>query len=253
MEDVLANLSPEDLSAWYGRLADKTAEHKWGGTEQLAARCLRLWLENRTPYGTITIEAPEDIRNGPYVRRDLKYHRRVYLTEEKARLATGTRWAGIVPRLKGMGRPKLKQLRGINMEYETLIVIPITNKIFGSPEDKELLYALHGLQLRTEVTVSCSMVAGSSLIRVVFVSFQAKMNNRYEWNPDRKIKVPNPDYRRRGPDAVAPESKYVTVFNTNAKRLEDAGLAAPYYLESETWYADASLCAPAEVDLSKKL
>ena len=231
MEDVLANLSPEELAAWYGRLADGIADRKWGGTEQLAARCLRLWLENRTTYGTITLEAPDDIRNGPYVRREMKYHRRVYLTEEKARLASGSQWAGIIPRFQGKGKPKLKQLRGINMTYESLVTIPITDKIFGSPDDKELLYALHGLQLRTEVTVSCSMMAGSNLARVVFVSFEAKMKNRYEWNPDRKIRVPNPDFKRRGRDTVAPESEIVVVDNMHAKRLEESGLAAPYYLE----------------------
>ena len=127
------------------------------------------------------------------------------------------------------------------------------SKLFGASEDKDLLYALHGLQLKTEVTVSCSRMAGSSLIRVVFVSFQAKLKNRYEWNFDREIRVPNPDYQSRSPKAVEPESKFVTISNKNAQRLEEAGLAAPYYLESTTWYADSGLCAPAQVDLDKKL
>jgi hypothetical protein len=253
VEDVLAGLSPKDLAAWYGRLAENTTKHKWGGTEQLAANCLKLWLENRTPYCTITMEAPDDLRNTPHVTKALKYHRKVYLTEEQARIGTGTRWAGIVPRLQGKGFPKVKRLSGIRMEYESLVEIPVTAKIFGSTEDKDLLYALHGLQLRTEVTVSCSMMAGSSLVRVVFVSFQAKMKNRYEWNPDRVIRVLNPDYGSRKPGVVAPKEERLVVPNSNAKRLEEAGLAAPYYLESETWYVDSAQCPPGVVDREKAI
>jgi hypothetical protein len=251
--DVLAKLSPMELAAWYGRLADLTAGHKWGGTEQLASKCLRIWLENKEPYRTVTISAPDNLRNSPYVTKELKFHRSVYLSEEKARVTSGDRWAGIVPRLQGKGFPKLKRLKGIPMEYESLVRIPITSKLFGEPEDKQLLYALHGLQLCTEVTVSCSKIAGSTLVQVVFVNFQAKMKNRYEWNPDRHIKVPNPDFKSRKPKAVAPDDKYVTVENIHAKRLEEAGLAAPYYLESDTWYVDPSLRRPGRVDSAKKI
>ncbi len=253
MKEVLENLSPAELAAWYGRLADRTAECQWGGTEKLAARCLRLWLENRTPYSTITIETPDEIRNSPYVIKALKFHRKVYLTEEQARVAAGYEWAGIIPRLQGKGHSKAKHLRGIQMHYESLIEIPISAKIFGSLEDKDLLYALHGLQLKTEVTVSCSMMAASNLVRVVFVSFQAKMKNRYEWNPDRQITVPNPDYQSKDKKAVAPQSKSVTIHNTNTRRLEEAGLAAPYYLESETWYVESVLSPPGTVDLAKNI
>ncbi len=253
MEDILVDLSPDKLAAWYGRLADKTAERKWGGTEKLASRCLRIWLENKTPFSTITVDAPDELRNSPYVAKELKYHRKVYLTEEKARLSSGMTWAGIVPRLQGKHTTKAKRLTGIKMEYTSLVKIPITSKVFGPAEDKDLLYALHGLQLETEATVSCSMMAGSSFVRVVFVSFQAKLKNRYEWDHSQQIKVPNPDYKSRGAEAVAPLSEFVTINNINAKRLEEAGMAAPYYLESDTWYVDSVLGAPGQVDLEKKI
>jgi len=254
MEDLLANLSPAELAVWYGRLADLTADRKWGGSELLASKCLRLWLENRRPYKTIIIEAPHSLRNSPHVGKALKYHRGVYLTEEKARVADGTQWAGLIPRLQGKGYPKPKRMLGINMEYESLVEIPITAKMFGDAGDKDLLYALHGLQLKTEVTVSCSKMAGSSLVQVVFVSFQAKMKNRYDWDPAEKIKVPNPDFKSSDTKAVAPDSEMVTVFNSNMKRLEEAELAAPYYLESEFWYVvDSNLCAPGQVDPNKKI
>lgn len=253
MVDVLADLSVEALAAWYARLVDETAERKWGGTELIASQCLRLWLENRTPYGTVTIEAPLNLRGSPYVNKELNYHRKVYLTEEKARLKSGEKWAGIVPRLQGKGHSKRTRLKGIHMEYESLVRMPITAPIFGTGEDKDLLYALHGLQLHTEVTVSCSRIAGSNLVQVVFVSFQAKMKNRYEWNPDRKIRVPNPDFKSKSRGAVAPESEIVVVDNVHAVRMEEAGMAAPYYLECESWFVDTGMRAPGQVDLDKKI
>ncbi|MFH2002828.1 MAG: hypothetical protein ABIK28_24380 [Planctomycetota bacterium] len=254
MDDVLANLSMPELAGWYNRLADQTAKHKWGGTEHLAWKCLRLWLENRTPYCTITIDAPAALRKSPPVSQALMYHRRVYLTQEKARVGESRQWAGIIPRLQGkQGHAKRTRLSGIHMEYESLVDIPITSKIFGPAEDKDLLYALHGLQLKTEVTLSCSMIANSHLVQVAFVSFQAKMKNRYEWNPDKQITVPNPDFKSRSAGAVSPSSRMVTILNRHAKRLEEAGLAAPFYLESETWYLEPMLCSNAQVDLAKEI
>lgn len=253
MEDFLAKLSSKELAAWYERLADKTAQNKWGGTEMLASRCLRLWLENRTPYNILEIDAPKALRNSPYMAKALMYHRLIYLTEKKARLASGDGWAGIIPRLQGKGHKKLTRLTGVSMEYESLVDIPISAAIFGPEKDKDLLYALHGLQLRTEVTLSCSKMSGSNLIHVVFVNFQAQMKNRYEWDPEQQIKVENPDYKSRLKKAVAPKEKTVVVLNKHAKRLEDAGLAAPYYLESEFWYVDSALCGPAQVDPEKRI
>jgi hypothetical protein len=253
MADPLANLNPDELAAWYGRLAEKTAERKWGGSELLASDCLRLWLENRTPNRTITVEAPLEIRNSPYVSKALNYHRSVYLTEEKARVESGTKWAGIIPRIQGKGHPKATRLAGINMEYKSLVEIPITAQMFGPSEDKDLLYALYGLQLKTRVTVSCSLMANTSLIQVVFVSFEARLKARYDWNPSQQINVANPDFKSRSRKAVAPNSENIVVYHTNAKRLEEAGFAAPYYLESEYWYVDSSLLAPAQVDVSRKI
>jgi len=253
MADVLAKLNPEELAAWYGRLADKTAERKWGGSELLASKCLRLWLDNRTPYGAINIEAPTNLRNNPNVTKALMYHRNVYLTEEQARVPAGLKWAGIIPRLQGKGYPKATRLTGIDIDYESLVEIPVTAKMFGPPEDKDLLYALHGLQLRTEVTLSCSRMAESSMVHVVFVSFQAQMKNRYDWDQSQKITVINPDYKSRSKKAIASDSKTVIVHNSHAKRLEDAGLAAPYYLESDFWYVDSSLCTPAQIDSQKAI
>lgn len=254
MKDVLAKLSLPELAAWYHRLADVTASHKWGGTEHLASQCLSLWLENRKPYSTFTVTAPTALRKSPPVSRALMYHRRVYLTEEKARVGNSTKWAGIIPRLQGkMGHEKRTRLSGIEMEYESLVDIPITSKIFGPAEDKDLLYALHGLQLKTQVTLSCAMMANSPLVQVSFVSYQAMMKNRYEWNPDKRIVVRNPDFKSREPDAVAPKSRTITVQNIHAKKLEDAGLAAPFYLTSEPWYLEPMFCTKAQVDLSKEI
>ena len=63
------------------------------------------------------------------------------------------------------------------------------------------------------------------------------------------ITVPNPDYGSKISGAVAPTSKTIVVYHSNAKRLEDAGLAAPYDLRSKPWQViDAKLRVPAEVE-----
>jgi hypothetical protein len=44
------------------------------------------------------------------------------------------------------------------------------------------------------------------------------------------------------------------VYHTNAQRLEQAGLAAPYDLKSKDWrVTDARIIAPADVDPARKL
>jgi len=106
--DALATLPPEKLAAWYGRLADAVARERKviDGEEPLSSRLLRAWLKNRDPDATITIEAPRHLRESKYILKGSLYHRRVFLTFEKARVGGETKWAGIVPRVQGVGYPK---------------------------------------------------------------------------------------------------------------------------------------------------
>jgi hypothetical protein len=64
----------------------------------------------------------------------------------------------------------------------------------------------------------------------------------------------NPDYDSKQPDALRPKSQTIRVYHKNAKRLEDAGLAAPYDVKSEEWTInDAAITGPAAVDSTQKL
>jgi len=68
------------------------------------------------------------------------------------------------------------------------------------------------------------------------------------------LTVPNPDYNSKSPDAIAPNSKKLVVYHSNAKRLEDARLAAPYDLQSKWWkITNLSVCGPADIDPNKTL
>jgi hypothetical protein len=86
-------------------------------------------------------------------------------------------------------------------------------------------------------------------LKINFQSFQAEIRDRYDWDYSEHLTVPNPDYGSKAAGAIAPTSKTIVVYHRNAKRLEDAGLAAPYDLRSRAWQVmDAKLRAPAEVE-----
>ena len=108
MNDVLVTLTPSQLAAFYGRLADAVDKGRGSLTVSLAALLMRQWLKNRDPKGTFEFEAPDHLKNRAPVLEVLRFHRRVYLTQGKARFTGGIeRWAGIVPRL--MGRPPFQK------------------------------------------------------------------------------------------------------------------------------------------------
>jgi hypothetical protein len=101
-DDVLAHFPSAQVARWYGRLA---AQVEAGGAV-LSPKLLRHWLNNRDPNSTFKIEAHPNLQNSSAVLETLRYHRRVYLTEEKAKLTGGaTKWAGLgsSPVFKAMG------------------------------------------------------------------------------------------------------------------------------------------------------
>lgn len=58
MADVLATLPPNQVAAFYGRLADSVDARKGKLEVSLAAQLMRLWLGNRQKGTEITIDAP---------------------------------------------------------------------------------------------------------------------------------------------------------------------------------------------------
>jgi hypothetical protein len=80
------------------------------------------------------------------------------------------------------------------------------------------------------------------------------VNDRYDWDYSEHFTVPNPDFGRAQPDSVQPHDRTLTVYHSNARRLEAANLAAPYDVSSLPWVVtDTALRAPAEVDASRRL
>lgn len=251
MSDVLAILKPPELAAFYSRLADAVDRNRGSLKVSLAALLMRHWLANRDSASTFRFDAPEHLRNRTPVLDVLEFHRRVFLTQEKAHLSSGiSRWAGVVPRLNGQPPfPKWDTKRPLPMDYESLVEMPLRYQLTGDDADRDILYSLHGFQLKSSVIVTATVLSRSNKLKINFQSFQAEIRDRYDWDYSEHITVPNPDHLSKAAGAVAPTSRTIVVYHRNAKRLEDAGLAAPYALRSWAWQVlDAKLRAPAEVE-----
>jgi hypothetical protein len=252
MSDELANLKPEELAAWYGRLADLVTKQNSEVKGALAPLFLKHWLTGQGK--KLVFPPPEHLRNSGYVIDVLKYHRAVYLTEKKTKFG-GEKWAGIIPRLQGKGYPKWEGKGLLTMHVESLVEIPVLMEWSLSKGDLDLLMAMHGFQLRTDATVTAAPGAGD-MLRVTFASFSAKVSDSYHWDPDKHLTMPNPDYGNpsKVPNPVAPNSQTIIVYHKNAIRLENAGLAKAYDLESEPWQVtDLSIMGPADINPNKKL
>ncbi|HJQ59948.1 MAG TPA: hypothetical protein VJ890_23785, partial [Vineibacter sp.] len=123
-----------------------------------------------------------------------------------------------------------------------------------TPGDSDLLTALHGFQLHSMVYFFFEKVPKTNKLRVVFTLFAARIDDRYDFDPDEYFPVPNPDYKNplKISKPVAPALERMLVYHRNAKRMEKAGLAAPFDIKSYYW-VDESLMSPAEIDPAKKL
>lgn len=83
---------------------------------------------------------------------------------------------------------------------------------------------------------------------------RSSASDTYDWDYSEHLTVPNPDYGSAANSAVTPKSDRVVVFHRNAKRFEDAGLAAPYRFRTKPWsITQAALLAPAELDPARPL
>jgi len=258
MSDDLAKLPPAQLAGFYRRLATAVDGRKGVLRVSLASLLMNHWLDNRDRNSTFVFDAPEHLRNHSQVTDVLAYHRKVFLTEEKARVGPKTsKWAGVLPRLLGNAPyAKWDGKLPLPLEYQSLVEIPLRYQVTGSDADKDLLYALHGFQLKSKVVLSFdhSAPAPAKQVRLAFDEFSAQVIDRYDWDYTEHLTVPNPDYQSKEADAVKPGSDRVVVFHSNARRLEEAGLAAPYNLQTNAWrMTDQRLIDRAQVDLSRKL
>lgn len=242
MTDVLAPLPVAQVAAWYRRLANATGTRRLGGQPPLSSRLLNLYLDNRVPTKTYKIDPPNHLVSSPYVLDMIRYHRRVFLTQDQAELNGRQFWAGIVPRLQGAsGFPRCTPPATLQLEFQKLVEIPLRLQLTGTEEEKDLLTSLHGFQLRSKVVVALVPVPLTTLVTVYFSSWICTVLDRYDFDYSEHFTVPNPDYGSARADAVTPTEVSVTVFHSNARRLEAAGLAAPYNLEMLIIPTDSNL------------
>jgi hypothetical protein len=222
MSDELAKLKPPELAAFYGRIADGVDARKGALKVSLSAMLMRQWLKNRDPASTFTFDAPAHLKNRAPVIEVLEFHREVFLTREKARFTGNkTKWAGVVPRLVGQpGFVKWDTKLALKVEYESLVEMPIRYQITGTDEDRDILYALRGFQLKSSVTVTGTAVLKTGKFKIVFQSWKNEIRDRYDWDYSEHFTVPDPDFGSKMAGAVTPSSSTVVVYHSNAKRLK---------------------------------
>jgi hypothetical protein len=249
MDDVLAKYTPDEVAKWYGRLAD-FAESKGG---VFAPQTLRLWLNNRDPKACFVIEPHSNLTNCKVILKGLEYHRRVYLTEEKASFDSTKRWVGLLPRIQGWdGFTKWDGQSHIVLNYQGLVEFPTSDTLrFASSGlsdgDRDVFTSFHSFQLRTDVETALSPAEEN--LRVEFVTFTAKALDRYDWDPKKYLPMPNPDHGVEEKWAIRPDLDRILVYHRNAKRVEAANLAAPYDLETRPWTITApNVTGPAALD-----
>jgi hypothetical protein len=259
MTDVLASRTPQQVADWYHRLAGLIDQKKVNGERPLASRMLQAWLDNAKNYATtgtaikdnVVFQAPTHLKTSKYVVEVLEYHRAVFLTEQKTKK---DKWGGILPRLQGKsGFTAWDGTGTLDLEYQSLTEVPVWAQVSGTDGDKDLLYALHGFQLRSKATVQLAAVGPNAKRKVTFTAYVAEAEDIYDWDPTKHISVPNPDYGSTAPDAVEPSSDTITVYHTNAKRVEAAQLAKPYNFFASWTVTIASVIGEGEIDPNKSL
>lgn len=77
----------------------------------------------------------------------------------------------------------------------------------GDPRELDLLYALHKFGLVTNAVAVATPVPGSTKWNVKFSEWRVKIKDFYDWDPTKKISVPNPDYKSKDPKAVVPRDE----------------------------------------------
>lgn len=249
MADYLKDLPIVQVAAWYRRLANSVAGKLVEGKEPYASILLRHYLDNRDPKSSFAIEPRTYLMTNNRVVEALKYHRAVFLSEQEARIGTrtnflgqsttATKLAGVVPRLQGKGYPKLAVPGRTEMEYQSLVQIGdgMTDiariQLSGSDAERDMFTSLRGFQLHSKVLVD--VAAQGSKVKVTFTNWSVTIHDRYDWNYDEYLTMPNPDFGSRAAGAVRPGDQQLTVYHSNAKRLEDAKLAAPYDVTATPW------------------
>jgi hypothetical protein len=258
-DDVLAAVPVDQVAAWYERLARGQMRAAPELQPALAGLFLLKWLENRSPATKLQFSAPDHLKKASAVLEVLRYHRAVFLTEKKARVKGGEKWGGLLPRIQGLtGYAKWDMHGMVTLPYQSLCdFAPWPWDIariqqYGSSSDRDLLGSLRGFQLKSNATFTGKLQGGKASIRCF--NWDCWAIDRYDWNYSEHLTMPNPDYKSAVKGAIAPEQQLLKVYHKNAKRLEDAKLAAPYDLEVGPWtVTQAEIIQDASIDTTRRL
>lgn len=258
-DDVLGEYSVQRVAAWYRRLGQAYSRGNPDLEISLAGAFLLKWLDNRSAKSVVHFDAPRHLRSSTAVFEVLRYHRNVFMTYDRARIGSSEKYVGILPRLLGLpGFTKWDMHSELALSYESLCDIapdPLAIwKIqrYGSSAERDLLGSLRGFQLRSEASFTGSMQGTRAIIRCR--SWRCSATDRYDWNYSERLTVPNPDYKSKAEGAIAPDAQTLTVYHRNAKRLEDAGLAAPYDVYVRPWtVTDPRIVGDSGIETTRKL
>jgi hypothetical protein len=239
--DYLKPLAPAAVAAFYRRLA-QFIQNQFNG-DSLAAILLLHWLDGQ---GQTKVFPSRYVRDLEEVRAYLKSTARpIFLSQKPTPRGT---IGGVVPRIRGTipstppGGPYAMHLEG-NIETPLSIQAKAALGLQVDARELDALYALHGYTLVSDVVVAA--VRQGRNTNVTFQKWTCKTTDEYHWNPDKHIAVPNPDFQSKLPDAVAPDQKNITIYHSNAIRIEQAGLAAAFHNESAPWdETDVSVVGP---------
>jgi hypothetical protein len=253
-DDELANLSPQEAAGWYHRLAEFIRKDY---PKSLAAVMMLHWLDGKGKEFTFDANYIKDVDFvNDYLENEV---RPVFLTEKKAKLKGGEKWGGILPRIKGIPPfPAWDGSSNFKIFYEgppvkmPLSLIAKASAGFADNKEMDLFASLHKFGIQTEVIMSAIRVPNSTNYNVRFDSWESWVVDKYDWDPKKHLTVPNPDYAN--PNGVAPKKDRIRVYHSNAKRVEQAKLAAPYNVESTRWrVTNEKIVGPSVVDSSRSL
>jgi hypothetical protein len=257
MADDLGRLPVDQVAAWYRRLANMIAAKKVQDLDgqdhvPLSALLLGHYLDNRDPHSTFTFEAPGYLKGMLQVMSVLAYHRAVFLSQKAG--PTGA-IGGIAPRVRGDAPfvkwqpPTVLDLHVGSLVQTAAGYLDIGRiQLSGTAQERDIFTALDGFQLRSEAMVKSEGNTDSHHIKVSFVTWFSMVKDRYDWDYNKYLTLPNPDYQSKAPGAVLPNNRSIEVHHSNARRLEQANLAAPYNVASNRWrVSDTSISGPATV------
>lgn len=237
MTDYLRSLPVEQVAGWYGRLARSMSSRKVNGTPALAPIFLQHWLDNRDPRSTFAFEPPPHLKTSSYVTSVLRSHRNIFLSQAPA--ANGN-IVGVITRLRS-GKWDLSS--ALELDYHSLVSVGddiidlIRIQRSGTDGERDLLTALRGFQLHSRVWVEGSRSTSNPRQFEVWIHWwMAYVTDRYDWDYSEHFTVPNPDFGSTASNAVRPRDRELTVYHSNARRLEEARLAAPYNIRSNHWH-----------------